>query len=164
MDRVKLGFLAVVCIVLMASVAAAGEGWVFTSGGYGPYWGAGPYGWWSPWFYQQERIPYFALFPPVYYSYPVSRPYGYSPFAYLPDVRGPEAPLAAGPLTISNPYLAGTAANQAKPEPRTGGPLRIDNPYVLQSGVRGEKARAPRETEQSGADLVVAPAPAISHP
>src|SRR5437870_3480881 len=32
--------------------------------------------------YGHEHIPYFALHPPVYYSEPVARTYGYSPFAY----------------------------------------------------------------------------------
>jgi hypothetical protein len=34
--------------------------------------------------------PYFALHPPVYYSCPVPRSYGYSPYAYPPCVQTPE--------------------------------------------------------------------------
>ena len=41
--------------------------------------------------YNQPRIPYYALYPPVYYSYPVARPYGFSPFAYPPGVMTPDA-------------------------------------------------------------------------
>ena len=49
------------------------------------------YGGWcgsSPWYtgYSSEYVPYYAMHPPVYYSYPVPRPYGYSPFAYPPGV------------------------------------------------------------------------------
>ncbi|MFH1918860.1 MAG: hypothetical protein ABIP48_03090 [Planctomycetota bacterium] len=34
-------------------------------------------------------IPYFAAHPPVYYSHIVPRPYGYSPYAYLPGIVTP---------------------------------------------------------------------------
>jgi len=34
----------------------------------------------------QKRIPYFALYPPVYYGQKVARPYGFSPFATPPGV------------------------------------------------------------------------------
>ena len=45
------------------------------------------------WLYNTLRyeVPHFAAFPPVYYSEPVPRTYGYSPFAYRPecdDARG----------------------------------------------------------------------------
>lgn len=51
-----------------------------------------------------EDVPYFALFPPVYYSMPVPRTYGWSPFAYPPGTMTPEieAPL---PKEIINPYV-----------------------------------------------------------
>ncbi len=51
-------------------------------------------------------LPYFALFPPVYYSHVVPRPYGYSPFALPPGVQPAEA--IAGPpeeaTEIINPF------------------------------------------------------------
>jgi hypothetical protein len=53
-----------------------------------------------------DRPPFYAMFPPVYYSYPVPRPYGYSPFAYPPGTMTPEVlsvPLAS---TITNPFVA----------------------------------------------------------
>lgn len=52
----------------------------------------------------QDRMPYFSLFPPTYYSYPVPRPYGYSPFAYPGFVQTPH-PVVAQPLTMANPYV-----------------------------------------------------------
>jgi hypothetical protein len=55
--------------------------------------------------------PYYALHPPVYYSYPVPRPYGYSPFAYPGSVPTPDV-LAPQPATILNPFV----------EPREEGP------------------------------------------
>ena len=41
------------------------------------------------------NVPYFAAHPPVYYSYPVPRTYGYSPFAYPPYVMTPEVEMGA---------------------------------------------------------------------
>jgi hypothetical protein len=40
-----------------------------------------------------QHLPYFAAHPPVYYSHIVSRPYGYSPYAYLPGVVTPDFEL-----------------------------------------------------------------------
>ncbi len=41
--------------------------------------------------------PYFALHPPVYYSCPVPRSYGYSPFAYPPCVQTPQVDFLSFP-------------------------------------------------------------------
>ena len=83
-----------------------------------------------------NNLPYYALHPPVYYSYPVPRTYGYSPFAYPPGVMTPEA-AGVQPLEIINPYVPTpqekpvsakkdrTAAVTAQPEP-----LVIVNPFV----------------------------------
>ncbi len=161
MEKVKLGLLAVICVALLTPVASADPGVAATWCGYGAYWGLGPYGWWYPYAYQYERIPYFALFPPVYYSYPVSRPYGQSPYNYYYGYdggRSPEGQLA-GPLTISNPYVRRAAADQAGPEPQVGGPLRVDNPYVTQGSVQGEKARSAGKAQQTGAHLVIVSPP-----
>jgi hypothetical protein len=78
--------------------------------------------------------PYFALHPPVYYSAPVPRPYGYSPFAYPGHIQTPEP--VASPELINNPYCAPTnlvpaaksdpaATDSAAVEPKT-----IMNPFV----------------------------------
>ena len=48
--------------------------------------------------------PYYAIFPPVYYSYPVARPYGYSPFAYPPGFVTPESPRVQAKEVV-NPYV-----------------------------------------------------------
>ena len=83
------------------------------------------------------NVPYFAAHPPVYYSYPVPRTYGYSPFAYPPTVMTPEVVAEAKPLQIINPYVPSseksapkadedrTAAAPSQPEP-----LVIINPFV----------------------------------
>ena len=52
-----------------------------------------------------ERIPYYALFPPVYYSYPVARPYGTSPFAYPPGTITPEVTQQVAPVEYRNPFV-----------------------------------------------------------
>jgi hypothetical protein len=84
-----------------------------------------------------NNLPYFALHPPVYYSYPVPRTYGYSPFAYGPWVMTPEVDAAPTPVTIVNPYVPNADKAPAKeasdrsaavsPQPE---PLVIMNPYV----------------------------------
>ena len=55
-----------------------------------------------------QAPPYFAQFPPVYYSGIVRRPYGISPFAAPPGVEPVELRhqvIEAEPITIRNPYL-----------------------------------------------------------
>jgi hypothetical protein len=92
----------------------------------------------------EQNVPHFAAFPPVYYSVPVPRTYGYSPFAYPPGTMTPEVVESAEPLSVVNPYFsgasevsnAGEAAAQAPadrttktPAPRPVGPQLIVNPY-----------------------------------
>ncbi len=52
--------------------------------------------------------PYFALHPPVYYSAPIPRTYGYSPFAYPGTVPTPEIVTPAEPEVIENPHVQQT--------------------------------------------------------
>ncbi len=62
----------------------------------------------------ERRVPYFAAHPPVYYSMPVPRTYGYSPFAYTPDTRTPDvAGCSVQPLEIINPYVQPTEGDPA---------------------------------------------------
>lgn len=51
-------------------------------------------------------LPYFALYPPVYYSQSVPRPYGYSPFALPPGTKPVEPVESAEDKSeeIINPY------------------------------------------------------------
>ena len=77
-----------------------------------------------------QSIPFYALYPPVYYSHPVARPYGYSPFAYPPGVATPEAAPAAA--QYMNPYVP----QKAEPKPvseRVAGPRVYLNPFVMQA-------------------------------
>lgn len=55
--------------------------------------------------YVNERVPFYALHPPVYYKYPVPRHYGYSPYAYPPGVITPDV-TTVSPLLVINPYVA----------------------------------------------------------
>ena len=78
------------------------------------------------------RPPYFALYPPVYYSHQiVRRPMGPSPFAY-PSWYTPSQPMAAAhsapqPLMVMNPFVKGKETAAVEPNRRL-----VDNPYVVQ--------------------------------
>ena len=110
----------------------------------------GCYGWpYAPGYgcypYQSYNLgdppPYFALHPPVYYSYRVARTYGYSPFAYPPGVLTPgsEPPR---PALVQNPYASSEASGTEEGQ-RAGQPQRIDNPFVEPNG-------KPEVTKNSG--------------
>ncbi len=79
--------------------------------------------------YTPYQVPYFALHPPVYYSYPVPRPYGYSPFAYPPGTMTPEiAPPT--PVIIQNKFVPPKSAAKSQDQVAQA-PLRIVNPFVM---------------------------------
>lgn len=100
-----------------------------------------------------DYLPYYAAHPPVYYSRPVPRTYGYSPWAYPPGVMTPDVkwvapevvlnpfftvPQATAPrsTSASSPPSPGAEAStdtppasqvtQEEPAPR---PLRLENPF-----------------------------------
>ena len=76
---------------------------------------------------QVPTPPYFALHPPVYYSRPVARSYGYSPYVYPGTTMTPEVvEEIIGPEIIENPYCSPTS---------TGKPLKED-PSVKSASVR----------------------------
>lgn len=145
MRRLQFGLLAGVAVAALAvalpSRAEAGYPYPMGYGfGCGASWG----------FYTQDYIPYFARHPPVYYSFPVRRTYGYSPWAYPPGVLTPEYRLR--PETTSNPYVPRQVTPSSAPaaESRTARvePLRIRNPYV-EAVDEAEVAETPtaRQTE-----------------
>jgi hypothetical protein len=99
----------------------------------------GGYGLGYGWLYNSLRyeVPHFAAFPPVYYSHPVPRTYGYSPFAYPPHVMTPEIVGEVEPLEIVNPYVPSTQqpaaeekTDQTVQNAREPQPLVIVNPFV----------------------------------
>lgn len=120
----RLALLAVLAVCGAAlSLGASGE--AFADGPYGVYaWPA-----WERSVYVRENIPFYALHPPVYYSYPVARPYGYSPFAYPPGVKTPEVE-APRPAILQNPHIAGFGGDARVSSTAKVQPKRIQNPYV----------------------------------
>jgi hypothetical protein len=126
--RILPGVAVLVVLACLVGSAQAVDGSYYWNWGgcsnYPPYVG-----------YSQQRVPYFALYPPVYYNGIVPRSYGQSPFAY------PAIP----------PTTEAAGAQTAPPQPA---PLRIINPYVSQQEVS-------RPVQPAGGDrrpLVVYPA------
>lgn len=79
-----------------------------------------------------RRLPHFALHPPVYYSVPVPRTYGYSPFAYPPTVMTPEVELT-GKLEVLNPHVPPKPAAMPAVDQTTAIPQIMINPFVAQT-------------------------------
>jgi hypothetical protein len=82
-----------------------------------------------------ESIPYYALFPPVYYQGIVSRPYGYSPFAWVGGTPAADSPggsdrSVAAPVVVINQYVGRNASTQVAASPGAPAPLLVKNPYV----------------------------------
>ena len=134
------GGALLVLVSLVAQPAAAQTGWG-QWGAWGGYYGGLNYN-----VYTQDPAPYFALHPPVYYSRPVPRPYGYSPFAYPPYIMTPE-PKLEEPVTMLNPHAPRStpASRSASTNDRTTRvqPLRIKNPYVIAAAAPAEKPAEP---------------------
>ncbi|HEV7282128.1 MAG TPA: hypothetical protein VGN57_18135 [Pirellulaceae bacterium] len=88
-----------------------------------------------------DRVPYFALNPPVYYSHPVARPYGYSPFALPPGVAPVEPQIKGDCLAQAetNPFFVPGAPNSAPNAPaedrttKTAAVVPEVNPFFVQS-------------------------------
>ncbi len=140
----RLALLAILVATLGAAAPRAAAQYDGCAGGYGGY----GYGYWDIgrlYGVLAQNVPYYAAFPPVYYSYPVPRTYGYSPFAYPPGVMTPEVEMVE-PLAIDNPYVtdpsqsaksapapkaAADRTTSAPPQPR---PLLVSNPFVRPQG------------------------------
>lgn len=103
---------------------------------------------------EDRDIPYYAAHPPVYYSHIVARPYGYSPYPYVPGVVTPDFELSSPwhPAQPFQPYWDGEGwrwrargssgeadksgrpaakpalrTTRTSPEPR---PMTIENSYL----------------------------------
>jgi hypothetical protein len=116
------GWLGAV-VLLLGLGSAANAQW--GGGGYGGFGGFG-YGYGGA--YAMNPPPYFAVFPPVYYSYPVSQPYGLSTFAN----RGGGCNLSSMVVSTGGYRRYGRAA--AAPQPARvarSKPVIIENPFVL---------------------------------
>jgi len=112
-------------LALAGSSASAQSPWGGINGlGWG-YWGGPLYG-----FANRDYLPYYSLFPPVYYSRPVPRTYGYSPFAYPPGTMTPEIQISE-PAEIINPHVPQKSSlTRPELEQTTQAPKVIFNPYV----------------------------------
>jgi len=86
--------------------------------------------------YTQDRIPYFAQHPPVYYSYVVPRPYGFSPYAYPETVMTPERAPLAKPATLINPFVPQKASG---PAPKTASTTSRQAQVVFPTALRAAK-------------------------
>lgn len=101
-------------------------------------------------------LPYYALYPPVYYSEPVARPYGFSPFALPPGKMPAEGIVfeAAEPEVTINPYFKPSKpdANDAAPsgEKTVAKPQVIENPYFVK---RLKPEQSKRLADTSGSKL-----------
>jgi hypothetical protein len=138
------------CVLAVSATAVQAQGW---GNGYGGGWG------WGGGYYNvmidDQRPPYFALHPPVYYSYPVPRTYGYSPFAYPGCVPTPDLHLEFGePGTIDNPYVPD---DQSPVDPNNGPEL----PGAAPTAARDRTARAPLRIGNPFVETTLAAAPAL---
>jgi hypothetical protein len=106
LSRALFLMLLLCCVFSLAMTERAqayepwGAGWWGYTGGY-------PFGL-SNAPYRSGQVPvppYFALHPPVYYSYPIPRTYGYSPFAYPGTMQTPEVEMAGEAALIENPHV-----------------------------------------------------------
>ena len=86
--------------------------------------------------YTHDRIPYFSQHPPVYYSYVVPRPYGFSPYAYPENVMTPERAPAAKPATLINPFVPQKASG---PAPKTASTTSRQAQVVFPTALRASK-------------------------
>ena len=101
--RSLIGMAVVAFALLLVAAAEPVQGQGYVGSGCVGYGSFGQLG--SP--YALGRIPvppYFALHPPVYYSQPVARTYGYSPFAYPGTTQTPEVKKVAAKV-ITNPHV-----------------------------------------------------------
>lgn len=114
---------------------AYGDGYGFGMGLQSPFF-VGNFGYVRP----SEEIPYFAKFPPVYYSHIVPRPYGVSPYATPPGIVPTEfmvQPLAQ-PEVIRNPYV-----DQELVAPADELPSEIAPPKAMLDTPKAEKPSKP---------------------
>lgn len=143
MNKLSLTLLAAVCAGMLF-VSAPQDANAYhpltrgLGGGFGGYGGCAD----GLSLYRGRQVPvppYFALHPPVYYSAPVARPYGYSPFPYPGDVRTPEPVVGvarAAAKVVENPFAAPMRkatekkAELAEDSVAASAPQSIRNPFV----------------------------------
>jgi hypothetical protein len=104
------------------------------------------------------NVPYFAMHPPVYYSYQVPRTYGDSPFPNPPGSPGfQDYSPSAQPQIIKNEHVE-EASSAADQQSQNRQPLRISNPFVEQSDSTSAAKDAKWEARKVSKPLTVYPA------
>lgn len=121
--------VATFCLSILASTssAPASSPWSF----WGNYPGFPAHGVYST--YINGRPPYFAEFPPVYYSHPVYRSYGLYPFAYTCTCEGTDIRWQGGlPGAVGCKHCGAAPAccSRGAGTPKAVEPLVVRNPYV----------------------------------
>lgn len=87
-------------------------------------------------------LPYFSAHPPVYYSHPYYRPYGWTPYAQ-PSYHAPVA-LQPEPRLVVNPHVPAAKVKAAKPKANEAGEKSaqrsayIVNPFYVQGKATGQ--------------------------
>jgi hypothetical protein len=118
------GWLSLAMLVMVAGSADANANWWWDYG----YPGFPQHGVFST--YTNGRPPFYAEFPPVYYSHPEYRPYGLYPFAYTfvprltPSGSATVHPMPAPDAKRSRPQPEQTATAQSAPQV-------IYNPFAI---------------------------------
>ncbi|HEX4145370.1 MAG TPA: hypothetical protein VHY91_17835 [Pirellulales bacterium] len=125
MNRLRAVILGAGLIGCVGAGASSAQAQIFAPS-YGFAGGTGPYN-----LYIQDTPPFYAMYPPVYYSQPMSRAYGWSPFAYPPGVATPQNQISA-PMGVQTSAVYDSNATPAPAEAFAQAPLTIENPYVRQ--------------------------------
>ena len=93
--------------------------------------------------FQREQPPFFAKFPPVYYSRAVKRPYGISPYAAPAGVRPVELdyfkPVLTNPVVVKNPYYNDGTKSAMDSEIKINSKVKMDT--KVKTEVKPEKIK-----------------------
>jgi hypothetical protein len=123
MNRFRAFVLGAGLIGCISAGASSAQAQIFAPS-YGFAGGTGPYN-----LYIQDTPPFYAMYPPVYYSQPMSRSYGWSPFAYPPGVPTPQNRVTA-PQGVPTSLAYESNAAPAPADVVAPTPLTIENPFV----------------------------------
>jgi hypothetical protein len=121
--------LVMIAALFAAAPTASAQGYGNCNGG---GWGWGGYDMGYMYGQMAYNVPHFAAFPPVYYSYPVPRTYGYSPFAYPPGVMTPDVIVGdEQPVEIVNPYVPSKETSATSADQSAATTLKVSQPQPL---------------------------------
>jgi len=110
-------------------------------------------------FVDSNLLPFYSLYPPVYYSRPISHSYGSTPFAWGPCANGPDAYYSGGPAfvrapaVVRNTHIGSMGAIAPVTCPSAPKPLRIVNRHA-----------SSKKTHSVAAEATDARQPVVIHP